>query len=308
MNSDGKAGNARLHVLIARDARRAVVFRRGPGKSVLVLAWTLTDDTLTIGQWLRGRIYERRCDLSPDGELLSYFAADFRNPLRTWTAVSRPPYLTALALWPKGDTWGGGGLFQDDRTLRLNHLPGPGMQLADGFAIPAGFKVAPLGDHSGRGEDDPIAAIRLARDGWTMAAAGNCPGHRGNAPIGQRIDPPAVLEKPLGRRDMVLRVSLRGTSKHHGARYRQTSRVVGPAGVLEDLGQVDWSDIDHNGDVLFARDGCLFRRPHRQLRSGVATREPPKLVADLNDLRFERRAAPGPAQSWPAPARARRGG
>ena len=40
-----------------------------------------------------------------------------------WTAVSRPPYITALALWPKGDCWHGGGLFQDNKTLILNHKP-----------------------------------------------------------------------------------------------------------------------------------------------------------------------------------------
>ena len=111
---------ARLYALIAREARKAVVFRRGPSKSVLLLAWDLENDTLTPGQWLRGRIYERRCDLSPDGELLAYFAANQREPLYSWTAVSRPPYLTALALWPKGDCWGGGGLFRHERTLALN--------------------------------------------------------------------------------------------------------------------------------------------------------------------------------------------
>ena len=107
--------SARLYALIARDARRAVVFRRGPSKQVLVLLWNLKDDVLVPGQWFKGRIYERRCDLSPDGEMLAYFAAKHRGPFGTWTAVSRPPYLTALALWPKGDAWGGGALFEDER-------------------------------------------------------------------------------------------------------------------------------------------------------------------------------------------------
>src|SRR5262249_25498999 len=52
---------------------------------------------------VQGRIYERRCDLTPAGDRLVYFAASFRQPLHSWTAISRPPYLTALALWPKGD-------------------------------------------------------------------------------------------------------------------------------------------------------------------------------------------------------------
>jgi hypothetical protein len=91
------------------------------------------------------------CDLSPDGELLVYFATSYLKPLRTWTAVSRPPYLTALALWPKGDAWGGGGLFRDNRTLQLNCRPGGvEMQLDPRFVPPATFRVEPLGGHPRR--------------------------------------------------------------------------------------------------------------------------------------------------------------
>jgi hypothetical protein len=88
-------------------------------------------------------MYPERCDLSPDGRLFIYFAGKFRAREvakgygSTWTAVSRPPYLTALALWPMGDTWGGNGVFLDNRTVFLttslsfgakhhpDHPPGP---------------------------------------------------------------------------------------------------------------------------------------------------------------------------------------
>jgi hypothetical protein len=36
--------------------------------------WDRQRDTLKLGQWMRGRIYERRCDLSPKGAHLLYFA------------------------------------------------------------------------------------------------------------------------------------------------------------------------------------------------------------------------------------------
>lgn len=85
------AGTALLYALVARARRRAVVFRWGPGKLVRLPLWELGSDTLLGGQWLKGRIYERRCDLSPDGDLLAYFAATHRAPYGTWTAVSRPP-------------------------------------------------------------------------------------------------------------------------------------------------------------------------------------------------------------------------
>ncbi len=71
---------ARLHVILAREAPKAVVFRRGPSGQVCTLGWDLETDTFTLGQWLKGRIYEYRSDLSPDGEHMIYFATDFRRP------------------------------------------------------------------------------------------------------------------------------------------------------------------------------------------------------------------------------------
>jgi hypothetical protein len=122
LSGDAIEPACRLYAILARDGRSAVVFRRGPSKQVLVLRWWLEDDRLEPGQWFNGRIYERRADLSPDGDLLIYFAANWHAPYETWTGVSRPPYLTALALWPKGDAWGGGGVFDQPRVVGLNHL------------------------------------------------------------------------------------------------------------------------------------------------------------------------------------------
>lgn len=66
---------ARLHAILARRGSNAVVFRRGPSNKVAVVGWNRSNDTFTLGQWLHGRIYPLRCDLSPKGEYLIYFAA-----------------------------------------------------------------------------------------------------------------------------------------------------------------------------------------------------------------------------------------
>lgn len=105
---------ARVHVILARDANTAVIVRRGPSKSVCTMLWDRRRDEFKLGQWLRGRIYERRCDLSPDGKYFIYFAMNGKwgGPVKgSWTAISQAPYLKALALWPWGDCWNGGGLF-----------------------------------------------------------------------------------------------------------------------------------------------------------------------------------------------------
>jgi hypothetical protein len=110
------------------------------------------DDTFQCGQWLKGRVYERRCDPSPNGELLLYFAANYGKPYRSWSAISRPPFLTALALWPKGDGWGGGGHFLSENRIELNHRTSE-MELASGFSIPKSLRVRPFGKRPGWGED-----------------------------------------------------------------------------------------------------------------------------------------------------------
>lgn len=149
------ASGVRVYALLARDRPRAVIFRRGPSKQVLVLGWRTDNDTFYLGQWLKGRIYERRCDLSPRGQRLVYFAAKFRGSYYSWTAVSRPPYLTALALWPKADTWGGGGLFASEDELLLNHSA-VDFRLAKGFTFPRRFVFESSRSSRGKARTSPL--------------------------------------------------------------------------------------------------------------------------------------------------------
>src|SRR5437762_11282439 len=118
-----KGVEPRIHVLLSRDGHTGVVIRRGPSKRVCTIGWDRRQDTFVLGQWLRGRIYERRCDVSPDGNYMIYFAMNAlwdSEAKGAWTAVSRAPYLKAIALWPKGDCWNGGGLFISNDRYWLN--------------------------------------------------------------------------------------------------------------------------------------------------------------------------------------------
>src|SRR5438445_305998 len=97
--------SCKLAVILAREAKVAVILRRGPTRRVELILWDTKNDGFQRGQWFHGRIYEERCDLSPDGTKFIYFASKY-GPKRdadmpdTWTAISKPPYFTALALWP----------------------------------------------------------------------------------------------------------------------------------------------------------------------------------------------------------------
>jgi len=120
----------RLGLVFASEAPIAVVLRRGPHEWVEAVKWNTATDSFEPGQWLHGRIYEERCGLSPDGSLFVYFAAKHGRVRKsegykdTFTAVSKPPYFTALAMWPEGSTWGGGGRFINNKTLRLAYARG----------------------------------------------------------------------------------------------------------------------------------------------------------------------------------------
>lgn len=165
---------ARLFVITARDAPVAVIVRRGPSAWAHLVLWQMQSDTFTPGAWFRGRIYEEKCDLSPDGELFVYAVHQGRR-LRTdytdsWTAVSRPPWLHALALWPMGTTYGGGGRFVDRRRLVLRgvsaphpeHLPN-GLQIENGAPeLRSSTNEVEGADWSGR---DANNALIFARDG-----------------------------------------------------------------------------------------------------------------------------------------------
>ena len=284
--ADG-ANTARLYAIIARTRRRAVVFRRGPSKRVRLLVWELGSDTLVGGQWLKGRIYEQRCDLTPDGEMLAYFAASYRRPFATWTAISRPPYLTALALWPKGDAWGGGGLFSRPSLLELNHPPGPDntFPLADGFRLPAGLKVCPMGSYSGQGENWPIEHRRLMRDGWTIQWTGDAKHHGRRSRYGWTFDPAHRSQRPVGR-GATLTLLLHAIFEKQG-RHDVRTAVIEQGTAQRDLGRVDWADADHTGDVVYAANGCLYRISARNLFDTEAV-----LVADLSSMAFEAMVAP----------------
>ena len=68
---------ARIHAILAREADKAVVFRRGPSSKTAILEWDLNADKFKLGQWFYGSFYPYRCDISPDGRHLVYFAAKY---------------------------------------------------------------------------------------------------------------------------------------------------------------------------------------------------------------------------------------
>jgi hypothetical protein len=145
---------------LASEAPIGIVFRRGPSKLVRVIKWNRENDKFTPGQWFKGKIYPDRSDLSPDGRHMIYFAmggVEWALPKTggTWTAISRVPSLTALALWPQDGTRGGGGIFLPNGSYWLDTHNEP---LRDDTNLKRAFS--------------PPATSRMERDGWVRKETG----------------------------------------------------------------------------------------------------------------------------------------
>ncbi len=288
----------RLSVIHARKAPVAVVLRRGPSKKVLLCVWRTDRDEVIEGQWLKGRVYERRCDLSPSGKRLIYFAANYKEPYFSWTAVSRPPFFTALALWPKGDAWGGGGLFSSEHVIHLNHRDNE-RRLAPAFKLPLRIRVRRLGSRPGWGEDSPIWEERIRRDGWMSRHPGQEIQHPYGSATWFEYSPPIQWSKPEpgSRPRYELWMSINGLKERDGPWYVTNYEVRGERDEVIDLGRCDSVEWSPEGDVLLAKNGMLFRlrRLHNRELPPV---ESAVCVADLTSRTFAPREAPPAAKTW----------
>lgn len=273
---------ARIHVLLARDAPVGVVIRRGPSKSVCTLKWDRLSDRFEPGQWLRGRIYERRSDLSPDGSYLIYFAMNGRwnGPAKgSWTAISRAPFLKAVAFFPKGDCWNGGGLFTGRCEYWLN----------DGYGHQ---KTRDTGEVRRDTEYRPVGAVgneclgvyfpRLLRDGWRLIERQDRTPRRARWPAETH-----VFEKPVAQ-GWLLRKLAHASLEHPsgtGCYWDEHELVHGGRPVVPCAGW-EWAEVD-GSRLVWAEAGALHSG--RVDAGGLCEA---KVLAVFNRMRFEAIAAP----------------
>jgi hypothetical protein len=279
-----------LFVILARDAAVAAILRRGPSKSVQLIRWDTARDAFEEGQWFKGRVYERRCDLSPDGLRLVYFAGKHRPPHSAWTAVSNVPYFTALAMWPKGDTYGGGGLFETGTLVSLNHRAGD-IELAEGFEAPRKLQVRRLEKDGGFGGDNPVYDMRLRRDGWRPVEDGE---------VADEYRKPSQIKRRSAERQYELAMQMKAVDEPNGP-WNVVEYVLRnhKREVVADLGRLDWADWDpRRRDLLFARAGRLFRavpefKPKKPWDASNAVE-----IADFSENRFVPVPPPPAALRW----------
>ena len=268
----------RIHVLLRNRLDQALIIRRGPAKYTGFFSFNFKSRAVSEGQWLKGRIYERRSDISPDGKHLIYFASNgyfnSKKSLGSWTAISKYPYLRAIDLWQKGDCWNGGGIFFDDRSYLLNQLyDHKQIRLSGKFQITKG-KLRNIPDF-GSSECPGVYFPKLLREGWLyLKSAGNSD---------------HFFEKTFGNKWKILKhctVNSYKDKKQGTGIYYDINTLYNPDG--ETMLELVTDFMEIRGKTLFfAREGKIY---YASLKSSKIGTE--RLVVDMADYTFKRIPAP----------------
>lgn len=291
-----------------------VILRRGPSEWVQVIRWDTGADTFTPGHWFHGRIYAERCDLSPSGERLIYFAAKhgrqgYTDPSYTnaWTAISRVPYLTAVALWPnRGTTYYGGGLFRSEDEVWVNNIDAHWPDLLERSLAPHPEHRPPRSVRL-RAYPAPFWLHayypRLLRDGWTWHPDGKTRTELGT--LWRRIEAmqarppeqpderlPHDLYKASDNVDSGTRLVLHLRVAYKGDTYALRDPTTGA--VVDAMEGVGWADVDQTGRLVCARAGKLFEVRFLEQGGTLDWRE----LADFNDARPRLLPPPDWAKAW----------
>lgn len=232
---------------MASEANTAVVFRRGPTRWTRLYLWDTRTDHFTPGSWFAGHLYPWSSDLSPDGRHLLYFARNDSErrvqaaakkfgeiTMQSWTGLCQPPWVRALGLWNASGGWSGGGVFEGNRSLKLNH---PAHSLKAQIE-PAGFTVQGL---VGREQLETVVTS-LQRTGWRLI-------HRPERWSGMGEDHPIVFRK----RALELRFISTPKYKRY-VTYHWHGTTAVPA-----LEGASWADLDQQQRLVMAKEGRLYR-------------------------------------------------
>ncbi len=291
-----KTNYCRLAIIFARQATKAVIFRRGPTDWVQIILWHTDTDTFEEGQWFRGRIYHKRADLSPDGSKLIYLAAKHHR-WRTidpeystaWTAISKPPYLTALALWRNIDTHGGGGYFEDNNTVWIN-LPYLGDLRA--MAHRNHLPPADLNIKSREGyvkSENSLSELSLQRNGWMMIQEKEQ--HYYN--VSHIYEPPGIWEKTNGDYTISMKIVGFDLNKRHRNRELHEFRLLDKVSSSEIGIETDTlANWDQQNRLVYVKAGQLLAG---EIHNGKIEA---RVIADFNANKPKLITSPEWAKKW----------
>lgn len=271
----------RLFCIPAARAPIVAVLRRGPSAWSHVGRWDVARGVYEPGAWIRANLYPQRCDLSPDGRWLCYFTMKSWSAWKagpTYIALSRLPWLSALAAWGTCGTWTRGAHFVDDRGV---------WEIGE----PAEGDATPCRERFGLALTRPITFAVERRRGWTETA--ESPPRQASDMWDESRAAAVVMEKRSPKKhDARLRVRGYFAAFREGEPKDVVYELVEDARVTV-LPDVQWADWDGEGRLLAAtRDGRM------QIRA--LSSEEPRVLSEANVGALAPSPTPAPpdAQRW----------
>lgn len=224
------------------------MFRRGPSGWSHVGCWHIVDKRYEPGDWLKGRIFPRRCDLSPDGRWLCCFIHKANATWEhgeTYVAVSRLPRLAAVHAFGTCGTWTRGYHFTDGTAAGGRR---PAVEPANLIRRPATCsrtRRSSFAVERRRGwRELPDCAPRDPADAWDQRRNARL---QKRQPGGERILHIESLGHPGGELD--------GSQTVDGLRVSYAMEYHGDIQALDGL---QWADWDRTGRLLVAtRSGAI---------------------------------------------------
>ncbi|MBL4592938.1 MAG: hypothetical protein JKX68_03870 [Flavobacteriales bacterium] len=316
---------ARIFFLLAREANKAIIFRRGPTKWTQMIVWDLDENTLEFGQWTKIKLSPRRCDLSPNGEYLIYYDDQFEGI--STTAISKPPYWETLCKWKhkySGPNLGyGGGLFKSDTELYLNfsteglftsrvglHYNINNDKYFEGnlasFLKIEGFSNKRSEYNFWKGHINPLLEIRMKRDGWkeiedkefiekeTSNMVLRKPSKTWNNISPNSKDPmePKLFEKEITTSSFLWMI----TYYHSDLGKMLTTFYIKRRNIKTKLEGIAWADIDYNGRIIGTKEGKLYGS--KRLKDGSVQLSNLEMLHDLNSQKPTKISVPKGMKNW----------
>jgi hypothetical protein len=236
----------RLFGIPATRSPVVAILRRGPSNWSQVLRWDPEAGVLERGSWIHANLYPQRCDVSPDGRWLSYFTLRRKSTWAagpTYIAISRLPWLTALAAWGTCGTWTRGLHFvARRRTWEVG--------------VPAEGDIEPLRKRYGFGLEltrPPAFAVERRR-GWTETADSPSYDSEGD-PWDIRRVPRLTMEKPRPGANGTARLAVVGryaASRSGQPSWSEVTYTIRDDEAARRLERVQWADWDRTGRLLVA--------------------------------------------------------
>lgn len=275
----------RLFCIPALNAPVVAVIRRGPSAWFNLGVWNVDRLGYESGGWIKASLYPQRCDLSPDGRWFCYFTLKTSAKWQagsTYVAISRLPWLTALAAWGTCGTWTRGVHFVKDTSVWQVSEPDEGTiapcrgKVGIAVTAPATFAV-----ERRRGWTESVGSPQRDRDDiWDIRRAGEL-----------------KMEKVRPRSNTAMRLRVSGSfaafrSGPPGGSKDVCYEIV-EDGKITPLEYVQWADWHVDGRLLVATvDGKLQIRDYSGSVASI------QFETDLGLLTPNPSAPPDEAHRW----------